>query len=85
MSSWMTVSSTSFDDVKAEYQPAWVTEYGTRVPASVWIDLEEETRGSSSAHLHLSIENARTLASVLPQILMLHDAAERLAAEKAVA
>ncbi len=35
------------------------------------------------ARLYLSIEDARTLAEQLPQILMMHDVAERLAAEKA--
>ncbi len=81
MPSYMSVGSAAFEAVKAEYQPTRTTDYGTRVPAYVWIDLQD---GRGSAHLSLSIEHTRELAEALPQILMFHDAAERLAAQKAI-
>ncbi|WP_083893311.1 hypothetical protein [Nocardia veterana] len=69
-----------FDGVEAEYCPARDTAWGpTR--AAVSVELNHEAIGS--ARLYLSIEDARTLAEQLPQILMMHDVAERLAADKA--
>ncbi len=67
--------------VSAEYKPERQFE-GCLLPAQVDIDLK--TEGGARAWLCLSIEDARTLAAALPQILMLHDAAVRLAAECAV-
>lgn len=79
--SHMSVMNSSHDEIAVEYKP--VRQDGDMtLPAVVWIDLEG---GSGRAHLSLSIDDARVLAERLPRILMLHDAAERLAAEKAVA
>lgn len=71
------------DEVVAEYAPAKVFN-GMALDASVWLRLHD--RGARiPGGLNLSIESVRGLAEQLPQILMLHDAAERLAAEKTVA
>lgn len=79
--SFMSVSVSKWDGVEATYREAYQYK-GTSVAASVDVRLDSDR---SDARLNLSIEDARTLAEQLPQILMLHDAAERLAAEKAVA
>ncbi|WP_433758136.1 hypothetical protein [Nocardia sp. CA-135398] len=79
----MTVSSCSFEDVNAEYHPARDIGDGLIVGATVWVDLENGPGGIGDARLVLSIENARTLAESLTQIVMLHDAAEHAAAERA--
>lgn len=79
--SFMSVSVSKWDGVEASYREAYRYN-GTSVPASVDVRLDSD-RGD--ARLNLSIVDARTLAEQLPRILMLHDAAERLAAEKAVA
>nr|WP_231983098.1 hypothetical protein [Nocardia sp. 852002-20019_SCH5090214] len=69
-----------FDGIEAEYCPARDTASGP-LRASVSVEMNHEVIGY--ARLYLSIEDARTLAEQLPQILMMHDVAERLAAEKA--
>ncbi|MFF0455256.1 hypothetical protein [Nocardia africana] len=79
--SFMSVSVSKWDGVEATYREAYQYK-GTSVAASVDVRLDSDR---SDARLNLSIEDARTLAEQLPQILMLHDQAERLGAEKAVA
>ncbi|WP_433622952.1 hypothetical protein [Nocardia sp. CA-120079] len=80
--SFMQVSVSKYDGIDVQYRAAFQSTHGNgRVPASV--DVELNSNGGR-AWLNLSLEDARTLADRLPQILMLHDAAERLAAEMAV-
>ena len=55
-------------------------QYSSPIPAYVFVRLG---KGFPEVRLRLSIEDVRALAEQLPQVLMLHDAAERLAAEKA--
>ncbi len=69
-----------FDGIEAEYRPARENELGP-IPASVSVELNHEVIGH--ARLSLSIEDARVLAEQLPQIVMMHDLAERLASESA--
>ncbi|GAB2699704.1 hypothetical protein [Nocardia thraciensis] len=80
--SFMDVTVRKFDGIEAKYRPSRRSAYDDRIPASVDVELEN---AGGRAWLNLSIEDARTLADRLPQILMLHDQAEHLAAEKAVA
>ncbi|WP_040827755.1 hypothetical protein [Nocardia jiangxiensis] len=79
--SFLAMMSTGFDGVRAKYVPAVRNALGGRNSAVVRVELI----GVPASSLTLTIEDARTLAQTLPQILMLHDAAEHLAAEKAVA
>ncbi|MQY22447.1 hypothetical protein [Nocardia macrotermitis] len=85
--SYASMRGFTFELREVEYAPAheyrWgpEEEYVNQIAATV--DLRFE--GGMSLCLSLSIEDARALAEQLPQILMLHDAAERVAAEKAVA
>ncbi|WP_433679970.1 hypothetical protein [Nocardia sp. CA-119907] len=78
--SYMDVMSSGHDEISVEYKSVRQSG-GMTLPAVVWVDLEG---GRGRAHLALSIEHARILAERLPRLLMLHDAAERLAAEMAV-
>ncbi|WP_157121846.1 hypothetical protein [Nocardia violaceofusca] len=77
----MTITRSGWDGVAVEYRPARRIE-GINVSAGVSVELTVET---GAAALVFSIADARTVSAALSQILMLHDAAERLAAEKAVA
>ncbi|WP_227985627.1 hypothetical protein [Nocardia spumae] len=61
--------------------PGARTPHRGRSGPRVSVEMNHEAIGY--ARLYLSIEDARTLAEQLPQILMMHDVAERLAAEKA--
>jgi hypothetical protein len=80
----MSVYLPGFEGIEAEYVPARLSPFGdVMLRASVLVSLIDPKAGTAS--LGLSIEDARVLAEALPRILMLHDAAERLAAEKAVA
>ncbi len=79
--SFMQVTASKWDGIEVKYREARRTE-DTPVPAGVDVHLDND---QSHAWLRLSIEDARALAEQLPRILMLHDAAERLADEKAVA
>ncbi|MCC3316501.1 hypothetical protein [Nocardia africana] len=78
--SFINAHISKFDGLEAEYCPARDTALGP-VKASVSVEMNHEAIGY--ARLYLSIEDARTLAEQLPQILMMHDVAERLVAEKA--
>ncbi|WP_433680663.1 hypothetical protein [Nocardia sp. CA-119907] len=78
--SFMQVNVSKYDGIDVQYREARQDTYG-RIPASVDVKLVND---GGRAWLNLSLEDARTLADRLPQILMLHDAAERLAAEMAV-
>ncbi len=80
--SFMTTFSPLSDEVAADYSPASVYD-GRRVPASIWVRLLKQGE-RVGANLNLSIEDARVLGEALTQIVLLHDAAERLAAAKAV-
>ncbi len=79
--SHMTITRSGWDGVAVEYRPARRIE-GINVNAGVSVELTLDT---GAAALVFSIEDARTVSAALSQILMLHDAAERLADEKAVA
>ncbi len=79
--SFLAMMTTAFEGVDAVYVPATRNALGRMNSPVVRVRL----KGVSASSLTLTIEDARTLAEALPQILMLHDAAERLAAEKAVA
>ncbi|AHH17260.1 hypothetical protein NONO_c24640 [Nocardia nova SH22a] len=79
--SFMQVSASKWDGIEVKYREAFQSN-GYSIAASVDVRLDTDR---SDARLSLSIEDARTLAEQLPRILMEHDAAERLAAEKAVA
>ncbi|WP_146100780.1 hypothetical protein [Nocardia nova] len=78
--SHMTITRSGWDGVAVEYRPAGRVG-GIDVKAGVSVELTLDT---GSAALVFSIEDARTVSASLAQILMLHDAAERLANEKAV-
>ncbi len=78
--SFMNVSTGYSTAVKVEYHPQ-TQGRAFSVPAFVSIELELK---NSRADLVLSIEDARLVADQMSQLLMLHDAAERLAAEKAI-
>ncbi|MBF6149357.1 hypothetical protein [Nocardia nova] len=86
MSSHFSVDGTVDCVGEVEYRPAHIHRYGpekqytTPVAAYVLVGLG---KGFPEVRLRLSIEDVRALAEQLPQVLMLHDAAERLAAEKA--
>ncbi|MGW4774956.1 hypothetical protein ACWEO2_43895 [Nocardia sp. NPDC004278] len=67
--------------MKVQYHPARDSEHGFKVPASVWISLDNEHSGGST--VYLDIEHIRQLAEELPGLLMAHDAAEHAAAERA--
>ncbi|WP_040817363.1 hypothetical protein [Nocardia jiangxiensis] len=79
--SFLAMMSTGFDGVRAKYVPAVRNALGRMSSPVVRVELN----GVTASSLTLTIEDARTLTETLSQILMLHDAAERLAAEKAVA
>ncbi|MFX0579453.1 hypothetical protein [Nocardia nepalensis] len=79
--SYMSVVTSRYDSVELEYKSARPGEYGP-LPPVVYLNLRD---GGGNAYVALTIEDARAVAEALPQIIMLHDAAERLAAEKAVA
>jgi hypothetical protein len=66
-----------------EYHPLRDSDYGSKIPASVWITLENEHSGGST--VFFDIEHVRQLAEQLPGLLMIHDAAEHAAKEQAVA
>ncbi len=70
------------DEVITEYSPA-KDFLGKTVGASIAIRMFDKS--VHVAGLILSIEESRVLSESLAQLVMLHDAAERLAAEKAVA
>ncbi|MFF0493602.1 hypothetical protein ACFYTQ_31670 [Nocardia sp. NPDC004068] len=79
---YLNVLTARFDGIEVEYKPSRFSEpLGENLPAVVYLNLEDRGRTS---YLALTIEDARVLAERLPQILMVHDAAERLAAEMAV-
>nr|WP_153410328.1 hypothetical protein [Nocardia macrotermitis] len=81
MSTYMSASVSAPEGIEVNYHPERPMSFGDGVvPAGVDVRFTGTT-----AYLSLSIEDARALAEQLPQILMLHDAAERVAAEKAVA
>ncbi|MGY4102709.1 hypothetical protein ACW2Q0_24590 [Nocardia sp. R16R-3T] len=69
--------------MKVQYHPSRDSEYGGKIPASVWISLDNERSGGST--VFLEIEHVRQLAEELPGLLMAHDAAEHAAAERAAA
>ncbi|WP_280255189.1 hypothetical protein [Nocardia wallacei] len=73
--------SAGFDGVEVEYRSERRTEWGSVLDPGVLVRLKTD---SGSATMGLSIEDARTIAAALPQVLMLHDAAVCLAAECAV-
>jgi hypothetical protein len=81
--SFLAMMTTGFDGVEAVYEPARPNDLGRTTQAFVRVKLNGVS--AARASMTLTVEDARTLAEALPQILMLHDAAERLAAEKAVA
>ncbi len=69
-----------------DYMPAHMSRYGRNDEYSTEIEAHVSVRlghAEVRARLTLSIEDARILAERLPEILMRHDAAERLASEKA--
>ncbi|WP_231387204.1 hypothetical protein [Nocardia sp. BMG111209] len=78
--SWMSIQANAYEGVEAEYTPSHGTDYGTQVPAFVWVKFT----GTRDASLGLLIEDARELAGQLTRILMLHDSVEHLASEMAV-
>ncbi|WP_280377310.1 hypothetical protein [Nocardia wallacei] len=80
--SFIATMITGFDGVEAEYVPARQNVDGEMVPAFVRIRLVGVPE--SKATLTVTVEDARTIAEALPQILMLHDATVRLAADCAV-
>jgi hypothetical protein len=65
-----------------EYHPPRDGDYGSKIPASVWISLESRSGDST---VFLDIEHVRQLAEQLPDLLMTHDAAEHAAREQAAA
>ncbi|MBO0856176.1 MAG: hypothetical protein J2P18_20695 [Nocardia sp.] len=82
MASYMSTMNTGFGGVEVEYEPPSRTDSGYALDAGVLVRLRTDV---GTASMGLSIEDARVLAEQLPQIVMMHDAAVRLAAEKAVA
>ncbi len=72
-------STGAHDEVVAEYIPAEPEE---AFSAYVRVRL---TGGSGSATMFLDIEHVRVLTQVLPDLLMSHDAAQRVAREQAAA
>ncbi|MCX4093667.1 hypothetical protein [Nocardia sp. alder85J] len=75
-----TFASDSGEGVEVEYHPGYVTEDGGRQPAFLHINL-----AGTDSYLAMRVDEARALAEAVQCVVMLHDAAERLAAEKAVA
>nr|WP_231951502.1 hypothetical protein [Nocardia terpenica] len=73
-----TFNSSGLEGFEVEYDPAHLDD-GRRQPAYVRIHLT-----GTDAHVGMQIEEARQLATTLQNVIMLHDSAERLAAEKAV-
>ncbi|WP_063065938.1 hypothetical protein [Nocardia violaceofusca] len=71
------------DAVSVDYVPAHDTDYGRRQPAYVRIQVTDSP--DHCAYVGMAIDEARQLVASLMSIVMLHDAAERVAAEKAVA
>ncbi|WP_406235329.1 hypothetical protein [Nocardia sp. NBC_01009] len=64
-----------------EYHPSRDSEYGSKIPASVWITLDNEHSGGST--VFFDIEHVRQLAEQLPGLVMAHDAAEHAVREQA--
>ncbi|MFF0452097.1 hypothetical protein [Nocardia africana] len=80
------ISTFNGDVTKAlsiDYSPSHDTDYGCRQPAYVRIQVTDSP--DHRAYVAMAIDEARQLVASLMSIVMLHDAAERLAAEKAVA
>ncbi|MBF6174285.1 hypothetical protein [Nocardia blacklockiae] len=77
-------NSSGLDGLDVHYDPAHRTSTGHSQPAYVRIELGGATTGSRS-YLAMEIAEARMLAGALVNIVMLHDAAERVAAERSVA
>ncbi|MGV9681008.1 hypothetical protein ACWDSJ_37550 [Nocardia sp. NPDC003482] len=78
----MSVLTGRLDGIEVEYKPARFSErLGENLPAAVHLNFDDP---GGHAYVALTVEDARVLAERLPQVLMLHDAAERLAAVKAV-
>lgn len=78
MGSYVSSLSAGFAGVEVEYRPERRTDWGSVLDPGVLVRLKTD---AGSATMGLSIEDARTIAAALPQILMLHDAAVRLATE----
>ncbi|MBF6171529.1 hypothetical protein [Nocardia blacklockiae] len=76
-------NSSGLDGLDVHYDPAHRID-GHSQPAYVRIELGGGTTGSRS-YLGMTIAEARMLAGALVNIVMLHDAAERVAAERSVA
>jgi hypothetical protein len=68
------------DGVPVEYVPASRTADGGLQPAMVTVHLV-----GSLVHVGFDLTEVRELADKFASVVMLHDAAEQLAAEKAVA
>ncbi|WP_024801230.1 hypothetical protein [Nocardia sp. BMG51109] len=81
MASYISSMSTGFAGVEVEYRPERRSDWGSVVDPGVLVRLKTD---SGNATMGLSIEDARSIAEALPQVLMLHDAAVRLAADCAV-
>ncbi len=81
--SFISVQTKSTTGVTVEHQPAYVHTASfsdVSVPAYVHVYL-----GSGGAKMHLTMEDARQLAELLPALIMTVDATERAAKEHAAA
>ena len=83
MTSFIVARVSQADELAAEYAPARVGSYDLQIPASIWVHLLNDGE-RTGGDLNISIEHARVLAESLTQLVLLHDAAERLAAEMAI-
>ncbi|WP_280383074.1 hypothetical protein [Nocardia wallacei] len=78
------VKSSDMKGVDVHYDPAYRVDGGRVQPAFVRIELGGNGIGNK-AYLAMDVTEARGLAAALMNVILLHDAAERLAAVKAVA
>ncbi len=74
----------SGDEVVAEYAPS-TNALGILMDASIWLRLFNDGVRVDQTGLNMSIADARVIGAALTQVVLLHDAAVRLAAGMAVA
>ncbi|MFI7192858.1 hypothetical protein ACIBQ0_24250 [Nocardia nova] len=76
-----TFNSNVEEGLRVLYDPAHASDRGHRQPAFVRIQVTDSS--DHRVYVAMRVDEARQLVASLMSVVMLHDAAERLAAEKA--